>query len=52
LVVVEALDPNYKLAYAEEKWDPIDLEDSRAQLEEVVRLSNPRFFTLADKLEV
>jgi hypothetical protein len=36
-VICVALDPNIKLAYAEEKWDPEYFERRRKSLEKVAR---------------
>jgi hypothetical protein len=40
----EALDPNYKLAYVEEKWEQSYVEDARGQLEDVVRVYIPSLY--------
>ena len=38
VLTLVVLDPNVKLAYAQDKWDPIQLEDAKDRLKSVVRL--------------
>ena len=38
ILTLIVLDPNVKLAYAQDKWDPIQLEDAKDRLKSVVCL--------------
>jgi hypothetical protein len=39
--IITVLDPNYKLAYVEDRWDTQDIVDGRVHLEAVVSSTCP-----------